>query len=70
MPTTKHASPVEADTRWLTIGEAAKVAQVHPDTLRRAEKAGQVEAHRLPSGHRRFALSEIERAFPQARRAS
>lgn len=43
------------------ITEAARLLGVHPNTLRNWADRGLVRAIKLPSGHRRFALAEIER---------
>jgi excisionase family DNA binding protein len=52
------ASP---DPRRLSLGPAARLLGVDPDTLRRWSDEGRVEAFTTPGGHRRFDRSEIER---------
>lgn len=54
---TQHAS---SDTDLLTVGEAAAIATVSTDTLKRWEKAGRIESLRTPTGHRRFRRSDVE----------
>jgi len=44
----------------LSITEAAKLAQVHPDTLRRAAHRGRVPSTRTPGGQFRFRRADIE----------
>jgi excisionase family DNA binding protein len=43
----------------LTIREAADMLNVHPDTLRRWEKAGRLVPLRTPTGHRRYRRGDI-----------
>jgi excisionase family DNA binding protein len=50
----------------LTIREAASQLHVHPDTLRRWEKAGHLVPLRTPTGHRRFSRADIARAAQRA----
>jgi excisionase family DNA binding protein len=49
-----------AETRWLTLTEAAEALRVHPTTLRRWADSGQVPVFLTPGGHRRFALSDVK----------
>lgn len=49
------------DAGLLTIGEAAAILGVHPDTLKRWERAGRIKvAIRTPNGHRRFRRGDVE----------
>jgi putative resolvase len=48
-------------TTTVGIVEAARLLQVHPNTLRRWEASGAIVAGRTPGGHRRYPLSEINR---------
>ncbi len=57
----------EAADEWLSLTEAARRLGVHPTTLRRWADAGQIPVMLTPGGHRRFALSDIDR-FADARR--
>jgi excisionase family DNA binding protein len=45
--------------RWLTLGEAAALLQVHPTTLRRWADNGEVPFMLTPGGHRRFSATEL-----------
>ncbi len=45
----------------LSISQAARMLGVHPQRLRAWEKRGLIKPVRLPSGVRRYPLSEIER---------
>lgn len=49
------------DEEWLTVEAAARVLHVHPTTLRRWADQGQIGVMLTPGGHRRFALSELNR---------
>ena len=57
MPRT--AAPM--DPRRLSLGPAARLLGVDPDTLRRWADDGRVEAFTTPGGHRRFDRREIDR---------
>ena len=47
---------------WLSLGPAARLVGVDPDTLRRWADAGQIEVFTTPGGHRRFERRALERA--------
>jgi excisionase family DNA binding protein len=49
------------ESRRLSLGPAARLLGVDPDTLRRWSDEGRVEAFTTPGGHRRFDRREIER---------
>jgi excisionase family DNA binding protein len=55
---------------WLSLGPAARLLGVDPDTLRRWADAGQIEAFTTPGGHRRFERRALEqvREVRQAKR--
>jgi excisionase family DNA binding protein len=55
----RAAAPPEP--RRLSLGPAARLLGVDPDTLRRWSDEGLVEAFTTPGGHRRFDRTEIER---------
>jgi hypothetical protein len=58
MPPTRT---VTSDGSWLSLGPASDLVGVDPDTLRRWADEGKVEAFITPGGHRRFALSSLQR---------
>jgi putative resolvase len=49
------------DKRLVGISEAARMLDVHPNTLRRWADQGIVRHVRLPSGYRRFEVAELAR---------
>lgn len=54
---TKHAGlPAE----YMTVGEAAALCGVHPDTIKRWEQRGRITALRTPTGHRRYLRTDVE----------
>lgn len=54
--------------QWLPLSQAAKRLNVHPTTLRRWADDGEIAVMMTPGGHRRFALSDIDR-FAESRRS-
>lgn len=57
---------------WLSLGAAARLVGVDPDTLRRWADGGQIEAFTTPGGHRRFSRASLEsltagRSIPRPR---
>lgn len=50
----------------LRIAEAASYLGVHPDTLRRWERAGKIRAYRTPGGERRFDIVDLDQALRAA----
>lgn len=44
----------------ISIGKAASLLGVHPDTLRNWEKSGKVQVYRTPGNHRRYSLDELK----------
>jgi excisionase family DNA binding protein len=51
--------------RLLTVGEAATIAQVHPDTIRRWEARGVIRASRTPTNQRRYRESDVRALVDQ-----
>ena len=47
--------------KWLTTTEAAEKLGVHPATIRRWADEGDLPMMMTPGGHRRFALSDLQR---------
>ncbi len=52
---------MQGEDRMLTIAEAAKILGIHKNTLRTWADRGMVPHVKLPSGYRRFRLSEMRR---------
>jgi excisionase family DNA binding protein len=48
------------DSRWLTIGEAAKRLGVSRDTLRRWEKSGKIKPNRSPTNRRYYTKEQLD----------
>lgn len=46
--------------KWISIGKASKILGVSISALRMWEKRGILVPHRTPTGHRRYALLQIE----------
>lgn len=53
----KHAADA---AEYLTVGEAAALCDVHPDTIRRWESRGRISAMRTPTGHRRYLRADVQ----------
>lgn len=48
------------DVTWVSVGEAARIVGVHPNTIRNWGNRGLLRVARLPVGrHRRFALEDV-----------
>ena len=43
----------------VSIGKAARICGVHPDTLRTWERLGKIKPIRTKGGHRRYKLSDL-----------
>jgi predicted site-specific integrase-resolvase len=52
-------------TMFVSIGKAAKEMAVHPETLRRWEKAGKIEVERTPTGRRLYNLAKLHGVIPR-----
>jgi len=46
-------------SRWMSLGEAARLLGVHPATLRRWADEGVIRCLRTPGGHRRFLEQDL-----------
>lgn len=65
----KHARSL--DEELLSVGAVADAFGVHPDTIKRWEKAGLIAAAtRTPTGHRRFRRADVNARLEQLRSAS
>lgn len=62
-----HGSPAPAQDEWLSLGEAARLLGVTPNTLRRWTDRGQVASFTTPGGHRRFPRAAIDALLPSPR---
>ena len=60
--------PLDPDDRWLTVGQAAAVAQVHVATIRRWADDGLLEEYRTPGNQRRYRLSDVQAAIRRVKR--
>ena len=58
-PESLHSRTPASD--WLSLGPAARLVGVDPDTLRRWADAGQIDVFTTPGGHRRFDRRALER---------
>ncbi len=67
---TKHTVFAQEDLDLLSVGPAAAMLGVSPDTLKRYEKAGRIACRRTPTGHRRFRRIDVERLRDEADEAS
>ena len=54
----------------LTVKQVAAQMGVHPNTVRRWERRGILNAFRLPGGHRRFRRSDVETLLQDGSRRS
>lgn len=52
---------INVPTAPVSIGQAASLLGVTPNTVRRWEDEGKITSTRTPGGQRRFEMSEIER---------
>ena len=52
----------------MSIGEAANAIGISADTLRRWDRAGEVQSYRTDRGHRRIPVSEVARLARRPRR--
>jgi excisionase family DNA binding protein len=59
---------MEADSEWLTLGEASRFLGVDESTLRTWADAGRVPMFRTPGGHRRFARQALAEFLERSRR--
>jgi excisionase family DNA binding protein len=60
--------PVSNKEDWLSLKQAADRLGVHPTTLRRWADGGEIHFMLTPGGHRRFAISDIDRFSEEHRR--
>lgn len=62
-------SQERTEETWLSLGDAAAYLNVHPATLRRWSDAGEIPHLLTPGGHRRYALSDLQR-FAESHRVA
>jgi excisionase family DNA binding protein len=48
------------DSPLIGIKKAAERLGIHPETLRRWDRAGRITAYRTPTGIRRFKLADLD----------
>lgn len=66
-PPTSSGPPALRPERLLTVGEAARLLHVHPNTLREWSDKGLVKAYRIGPRHdRRFRRRDIQRLLEEA----
>jgi excisionase family DNA binding protein len=58
----------QSTKQWLSLNEAAKQLGVHPVTLRRWADDGEIPVMVTPGGHRRFAVTELDRFSEERQR--
>ncbi len=46
-------------TDLVSVGAAAQMIGVHPDTIKRWEASGRLSSFRLPNGHRRYNRADV-----------
>jgi excisionase family DNA binding protein len=61
--------PAPTTTDWISLGPAARLLGVDPDTLRRWSDVGRIRSFTTPGGHRRFARADVAR-LQEARRTT
>lgn len=57
------SNDVPSDEHWLTVGQAARISQVDPSTIRRWADRGQIRARSTPGGTRQIAQSSLREGF-------
>lgn len=67
LPDASQAGATSGGDEWLSLGEAARLLGVTPNTLRRWTDRGQVASFTTPGGHRRFPRTAIEALLPSPR---
>jgi excisionase family DNA binding protein len=61
--------PAPTSGDWISLGPAARLLGVDPDTLRRWSDVGRIRSFTTPGGHRRFARADVAR-LQEARRTT
>jgi excisionase family DNA binding protein len=62
-----HASDSEAE---LTVSQAARLAKVSVDTIRRYSNDGTLRAFRTPKNARRISVTDLRQVFPRIQDAA
>ncbi len=50
---------IEPPEKLLSVSQAAALAQVHPDTIKRWEASGAIRSMRTPTNQRRYRESDV-----------
>jgi excisionase family DNA binding protein len=64
VPMSKNTPPPEP--RYIDIRQASDRLGVHVETLRRWDRKGVLTAARLPNGHRRYLVADLEEFLSSA----
>ena len=56
-PPNANGKKDRSNGRWVAIGEAARILDVSPQTVRRCADRGAISSRKLPSGHRRVLIT-------------
>ncbi len=58
-------NPAEPPEKLLSTSDAAALAQIHPDTLKRWEARGFITSLRTPTNQRRYRESDLRRLIAE-----
>lgn len=57
----RHTGPMQTDSRFLTVGDAARRSPYSVDRIRQAVRNGELPAERTPSGQYIIATGDLAR---------